>query len=165
MSQWIVKNTERLVLGGVLFGVVGLLFGANLSRSPDEIVPGQPTNSATQMDEGVDMQTISEKQGEVYHANQDNFAELVLSSDVPVLVDFYADWCGPCRMMEPVLEELAQETIDAKIIKVNVDLSPELAIRYGVSSIPNLKVFRDGRVVDDHVGMASKALLKNLLGI
>jgi thioredoxin 1 len=109
--------------------------------------------------------TGTKQEGKVHHANEANFAELVLNSDVTVLVDFYADWCGPCQMVAPVLEELARETTDAKIVKVNVDRSPQLAARYGINSIPNLKVFKDGKVVDEEVGLASKARLKAMLGI
>ena len=105
------------------------------------------------------------QEGKVHHADEDDFAELVLNSDVTVLVDFYADWCGPCQMVAPVLEELARETTDAKIVKVNVDHSPRLAARYGINSIPNLKVFEDGKTVDEEVGLASKARLKAMLGI
>jgi thioredoxin 1 len=103
--------------------------------------------------------------GEVEHADEANFERLVLNSDVPVLVDFYADWCGPCRMVAPVLEELARETSDARIVKVNVDHSPQLAARYDINSIPALKVFEDGTVTDQHVGLANKSRLKKMLGI
>jgi thioredoxin 1 len=111
------------------------------------------------------MLTATKQDGKVHHADEDNFAELVLDSDVPVLVDFYADWCGPCRVVTPVLEELAKETTDAKIVKVNVDHSPLLAARYDINSIPSLKVFDEGDVVDGHVGLASKGRLKKMLGI
>lgn len=110
------------------------------------------------------MLTATKPQGQVHHADETNFAELVLNSDVPVLVDFYADWCGPCRRIAPVLEELARETPDARIVKVNVDRSPPLAARYGIDSIPSLKVFEDGKVVDEQVGLASKVRLKAMLG-
>lgn len=96
-------------------------------------------------------------------ADAKTFDRQVLDSDIPVMVDFYADWCGPCRALGPVLDELAQETPNAKIVKVNVDDSPELAGQYGVSSIPNLLVFKQGRVVDQQVGLASKQQLKSLL--
>jgi thioredoxin 1 len=102
-------------------------------------------------------------QNSVVHADGKTFRQEVLKSEVPVLVDFYADWCGPCRALGPVLEELAQETLDAKIVKVNVDDSPQLAGQYGVSSIPHLLVFKDGRIVDQQVGLANKQQLKALL--
>jgi thioredoxin 1 len=111
------------------------------------------------------MLTATTSRGTVYHADESNFDQLVLNSDVPVLVDFYADWCGPCRMLAPVLEELAKETSDARIVKVNVDQAGQLASRYGIESIPSLKVFKDGKVVDEHVGLANKARLKSLLDI
>jgi thioredoxin 1 len=85
-------------------------------------------------------------QGTVLHANEANFDQQVLAADVPVLVDFYADWCGPCRMIAPVLEELARETPAARIVKVNVDENPALASRYGISSIPSLLVFKNGEI-------------------
>jgi thioredoxin 1 len=110
------------------------------------------------------MLTATNQENKVHHADEANFAELVLNSDVPVLVDFYADWCGPCRMVAPVLEELAQETTDARIVKVNVDHSPQLAARYNITSIPSLKAFVDGKVVDEQVGLAGKARLKAMLG-
>jgi thioredoxin 1 len=107
------------------------------------------------------MNTVT--QNTVIHADEKTFRKEVLKSEVPVLVDFYADWCGPCRALGPVLEELAEETPNAKIVKINVDNSPQLAGKYGVSSIPNLLVFRDGKVTDQQVGLASKEQLKTLL--
>jgi len=105
----------------------------------------------------------TETQGQVLHANEGNFKQIVLESDVPVLVDFYADWCGPCRMLAPALEELASETPNARVVKVNVDDSPGLAQHYGISSIPSIKIFRDGQVVGQHVGLASAEQLKGML--
>jgi thioredoxin 1 len=106
---------------------------------------------------------LADTQNAVVHADEKTFRKEVLDAEVPVLVDFYADWCGPCRVLGPVLEELARETPHAKIVKVNVDDSPRLAGQYRVSSIPNLLVFKDGRVVDQQVGLASKQHLKSLL--
>ena len=100
---------------------------------------------------------------DVLHADQSSFDSLVLQSDVPVLVDFYADWCGPCRMLAPALEQLAAETPDARVVKVDVDENPRLAQQYGISSIPSVKVFRDGRIVDQHVGLASKEQMQRML--
>jgi thioredoxin 1 len=101
----------------------------------------------------------------IEHADEATFDQLVLKSDVPVLVDFYADWCGPCQALAPVLEQLAGETPNARIVKVNVDHSPALAARYGVSSIPSLMVFHGGQIRAEQVGMASKSRLKAMLGV
>jgi thioredoxin 1 len=93
----------------------------------------------------------------------ETFDDKVLRSEVPVLVDFYAEWCGPCRALAPVLEEMARENPNAKIVKVNVDESPELAARYRIESIPSVLVFRDSRLTGQHRGLADKALLRRLL--
>ena len=99
----------------------------------------------------------------IEHVGADDFREKVLLSEVPVLVDFYADWCGPCKVLTPVLEEFAKETPTAKIVKVNVDESPELAAQYRIDSIPSLLVFRDNRVTGKHTGLANKSLLRRLV--
>lgn len=94
----------------------------------------------------------------------DNFEEEVLRSDKPVLVDFWATWCGPCRMMTPVIAQIAEEKEgQIKVGKVDVDEEPELAIRYGISSIPCLKVFKDGQVVKSSVGAVPKPMVEALL--
>jgi len=101
--------------------------------------------------------------GHVEHADEGTFREKVLDSQVPVLVDFYADWCPPCKTLAPLLEDVAGENPNAKVVKVNVEESPGLAARYRIRSIPNLKVFKNGRVVAEHVGMADKRRIESLL--
>jgi len=100
---------------------------------------------------------------QVEHAGDHDFKQKVVSSNETVLVDFYADWCGPCRMLAPVLDELAGETPDAKIVKVNIDRSPKLAKHYGVRSLPTLILFKDGKPVTRRTGLNSKASLKELI--
>lgn len=99
----------------------------------------------------------------VIHLTKDNFKEEVLESKVPVLVDFWATWCGPCQMVGPVIEEVAGETQDAKICKVDVDAQPELAKEYRVMSIPTLMVFKEGQAVKRDVGAKSKAEILDML--
>ena len=95
--------------------------------------------------------------------DQNNFNEEVLRSDKPVLLDFWAPWCGPCRMVLPLVEEIAAERSDIKVGKVNVDEQPELAARFGVMSIPTLVVLKDGEIVNQATGARPKSEILALL--
>jgi len=94
----------------------------------------------------------------------DNFQKEVLESDKTVLVDFWASWCGPCRMLSPLVDEIGETVSTVKVGKVNVDEEMELAQRYGISSIPCLMVFKNGQVVNQSVGVVPKAKILELIG-
>lgn len=96
--------------------------------------------------------------------SEDNFDEEVRKTDKKVLVDFYADWCGPCKMMAPAIEKIAEEVAEyAKVGKVNVDDCPEIAEEFGIMSIPTLLIFENGEVIHKHVGVTDKETLMSEL--
>ncbi len=98
------------------------------------------------------------------NVTSENFEEEVLKAKVPVLVDFWASWCGPCKMMTPVVEEIAKEMQErAKVCKVNVDEEADLAVKYGIMSIPTFLVFKEGKVVHSTVGVQEKENIISLL--
>ena len=94
---------------------------------------------------------------------KDNFQKEVIDSEVPVLLDFWAPWCGPCRMVGPVVEEIARERSDIKVCKVNVDEQPELAGQFGVMSIPTLVVMKNGKIIHQSVGARPKNAILAML--
>ena len=96
------------------------------------------------------------------HINKDNF-ESLKNSDKPLLIDFYAEWCGPCRMVAPIIEEIANERDDVLVGKVNVDEEGELAAAFGVYSIPTLVVLKDGKIVNQATGARPKAAILAML--
>ena len=99
----------------------------------------------------------------VIHINKENFDKEVLNSDKPVLLDFWAPWCGPCRMVAPILDEIADERSDVKVGKINVDEEAELAGQFSVFSIPTLVVIKNGEVVNQSVGARPKNSILSLL--
>ena len=99
----------------------------------------------------------------VTYVNNNNFREEVLNSDKPVLLDFWAPWCGPCRMVGPILDEIVAERSDIKVAKVNVDEEHNLAMQFGVLSIPTLVVLKDGEVVNKAVGARLKSEILAML--
>ena len=99
----------------------------------------------------------------VINVNKNNFRNEVLNSEKPVLLDFWASWCGPCRMVSPIVDEIAAERGDIKVGKVNVDEQPELAAQFGVMSIPTLVVMKGGKVANQMVGARPKSQILAML--
>ncbi|MGM9606481.1 MAG: thioredoxin [Oscillospiraceae bacterium] len=99
----------------------------------------------------------------VVNITKNNFREEVVHSDKPVLLDFWASWCGPCRMVSPIVDEIAAERNDVKVGKINVDEQPELAGQFGVMSIPTLVVMKDGKIINQMVGARPKSQILTML--
>ena len=102
---------------------------------------------------------------EIIEITEDNFDEVVVCSDKKVLVDFWASWCGPCKMLAPVIDEIAKERDDIVVGKINVDEQMRLAIRYGVSGVPTIALFENGDIIERSVGYQSKEELISELGL
>lgn len=92
----------------------------------------------------------------VVHLSSDNFEQEVIKSDIPVMVDFWADWCGPCQMLAPIIEEIANEVSEIKVCKIDIDANPAIAEQYGIMSIPSLFFFKGGEIVKKSIGVKSK---------
>ena len=104
-----------------------------------------------------------ENKMEILKVTSENFESEVLQSDKTVLIDFYADWCGPCKMLSPIVDEVAEENTDIKVVKINVDNAQDLAMKYQVMSIPTLVVIKDGREINRSVGLIDKAEVVSLI--
>lgn len=110
-----------------------------------------------------DTSNISSSDSNILKASLENFDEEVLRSDKKVLIDFYATWCGPCKVLSPTVEEIAKENDDIKVVKIDVDEEEELANKYGVISIPTLIVIENGEVINKSVGVISKEEIESML--
>ena len=140
------KN-KILTLVAIVFFVIGMILLSIFLNNQNKVEIGNEEES------GMEIKSVTSA----------NFNEEVLNSDKTVLVDFYADWCGPCKMFSPVVEAVAEENEDIKVVKVNVDNAQDLAIKYQVMSIPTTVVIKEGQEVNRVVGMVSKSDLLEMV--
>lgn len=166
------NNKVFIVLLIVFF--VGLLIGMNFFMnkqtinmlSVDDVITTNDLNQSVNINEN-DNYTITENtisdESKIIHVSSSNFETEVLNSDKPVLIDFYADWCEPCKIMSPIVEMIAEENENIKVVKVNVDNETDLASKYGAYSIPTFVVIKDGVETNRTVGIIKKADLLKLI--
>lgn len=131
--------------------------GKKISKSGNNIVEENLSNSNNNIVEEKSMT------GNVLEITSENFEKEVLESEKTVLVDFYADWCGPCKMLSPIVEEVAEEEENIKFVKLNIDNAEDIAIQYQVMSIPTLVVIKNGEEVNRSVGLIDKEKIKELI--
>lgn len=141
------KNKVVIVILCVIF--VGSLFAINRVLKKQE--------------QNIDNKYIKEENMSVLEVMSDSFEEEVLNSEKPVLVDFYADWCGPCKMLAPIVDAVAEENSDVKVCRINIDENEELAVKYGIMSIPTLVVIKNGEEVRRTVGVVGKEEILEML--
>ena len=161
--SWIKENYKLInTISGIFLIIIGIVMIGQVILNKIEI-----KNDTNELRENILNEEVLDKEqegGNIMNITSQNFEQEVLKSDMPVLVDFWASWCGPCKMMSPVVEEIAKEMEGkAKVCKINVDDEQDLAIRYGIMSIPTFLVFKDGKVVNSTLGVQDKEVLKNLL--
>ena len=136
--------------------VIAIILASRFVNNQGEEVIQESKENTNILNEG-------EENMNIIKVSDENFEQEVLNSNIPVLVDFYADWCGPCKMLSPIVDEVAKENDDIKVVKVNVDESQNTAIKYQVMSIPTLVVIKNGNEVNRSVGLIDKQEVLNLV--
>ena len=152
------KKKLLFIILTIVFIVIIILINLFLKKQNEKILyQGEEQNNTNS--------EISKEEYEmdILKVNSQNFEEEVLKSEKPVLVDFYADWCGPCKMLSPIVDEVAQENEDIKVVKVNVDDSQDLAMKYQVMSIPTLVVIKEGNEINRSLGLIDKNQVVNMI--
>ena len=148
------NSRVKIIIFAIIF--MGLVFGA------DRILKMQSDINLTEK-ENVNFEDTGKNLSKVIEINSETFSGEVLNSDKKVLIDFYATWCEPCKMLSPIIEELAKERDDIKFVKIDVDKAIDLAELYNVYSIPTIVVIEDGMEKDRVVGLISKDILEDIL--
>ena len=137
--------------------VVGIIIASIfINKKTEEYIQGSNNENIINENEEEDSMNVLK-------VTDDTFEQEVLKSNIPVLIDFYADWCGPCKMLSPIVDEVAAENDDIKVVKVNVDESQNTAIKYQVMSIPTLVVIKNGNEVNRSIGVIDKEEIINMI--
>ena len=144
------KNKVLIIIAALLFVIVLILLNVFLNSQ---------NNLETNLEESKEEESLME----VLKVTSANFEEEVLNSDKTVLIDFYADWCGPCKMLSPIIENVANENEDIKVVKIDVDNAQDLAIKYQIYSIPTIVVIKNGEETNRNVGIASKSQILEMV--
>ena len=149
--MWLkLKNKVLIIIAALLFVIVLILLNVFLNSQ---------NNLETNLEESKEEESLME----VLKVTSANFEEEVLNSDKTVLIDFYADWCGPCKMLSPIIENVANENEDIKVVKIDVDNAQDLAIKYQIYSIPTIVVIKNGEETNRNVGIASKSQILEMV--
>ena len=149
---------DKILVIILVISFIAILFGINKLLKKQE----NRMESNTIPKETID-QNIKEDNMSVFNVNDNNFEEEVLKSEKPVLVDFYADWCGPCKMLSPIVDQVAEENDTIKVCRINVDENEEMAVEYGILSIPTLVVIKNGEETGRTVGVVDKSEILEII--
>lgn len=155
---------STIVLAGIFIALL-FLCSVLLNKPNNNVnINTQQANIQNETLESDSLENYEEESNmEILSVSSENFESEVLKSEKPVLIDFYADWCGPCKMVSPIVEQIAKEHEDVKVVKVNIDDNQDLAVKYGVTAIPTLIVIKNGEEINRTVGVASQSEIETMI--
>lgn len=154
---------STIILLAIFIALLVIIYNLTSNQAVQSNISSNMVNTNTAVIEETAKNNEEEEEMEVMKVSKENFEKEVLQSDKKVLIDFYADWCGPCKMLSPIVAEFAKENDTIKVVKINIDENEELAVNYGVMSIPTLVVVENGETKNTSVGLISKSEIEELV--
>lgn len=154
---------STIILLAIFIALLVIIYNLTSNQAVQSNNSSNMVNTNTAVIEETAKNNEEEEEMEVMKVSKENFEKEVLQSDKKVLIDFYADWCGPCKMLSPIVAEFAKENDTIKVVKINIDENEELAVNYGVMSIPTLVVVENGETKNTSVGLISKSEIEELV--
>lgn len=154
---------STIILLAIFIALLVIIYNLTSNQAVQSNISSNMVNTNTAVIEEAATNNEEEEEMEVMKVSKENFEKEVLQSDKKVLIDFYADWCGPCKMLSPIVAEFAKENDTIKVVKINIDENEELAVNYGVMSIPTLVVVENGETKNTSVGLISKSEIEELV--